>query len=70
MTHEERVYHHSYETCEGIAEHAERIAKLEELVIKLWHLLYFGLFKAREVEWTELKDAADQMKALGLEVDQ
>lgn len=32
MTHEERVYHHTYETCEGIAEHAERIASLEELV--------------------------------------
>lgn len=32
MTHDERVYHHMYETNEGIAEHAERIASLEELV--------------------------------------
>ena len=32
MTHEDRVYHHMYETNEGIAEHAERIASLEELV--------------------------------------
>ena len=31
MTHDDRVYHHMYETGEGIAEHAERIAKLEEL---------------------------------------
>lgn len=29
--HDKRVYHHMYETNEGIAEHAERIAKLEEL---------------------------------------
>lgn len=32
MTHEERVHHHMYETCEGIAAHAERIVSLEELV--------------------------------------
>lgn len=28
----ERVHHHMYDTCEGIAEHAERIVALEELV--------------------------------------
>ena len=38
MTHDERVYHHMYETNEGIAEHAERIASLEELVRDVWHL--------------------------------
>ena len=32
MTHDERVRHHLYETNEGILEHAERIALLEELV--------------------------------------
>ena len=35
MTEEERmarIHHHMYETCEGIAEHAERIVALEELV--------------------------------------
>lgn len=32
MTHEERVHYHMYDTCEGIAEHAERIVALEELV--------------------------------------
>ena len=36
MTHDERVYHHMYETNEGIAEHAERIASLEELVRDMW----------------------------------
>lgn len=27
-----RLRHHMYETCEGIAEHVERIVALEELV--------------------------------------
>ena len=35
MTHDERVYHHLYETCEGIAEQSERIASLEELVLDM-----------------------------------
>ena len=30
-----RLRHHMYETCEGIAEHAERIVALEELVADL-----------------------------------
>ena len=29
----QRVHHHMYDTCEGIAEHAERIVALEELVL-------------------------------------
>lgn len=36
MTHDERVRHHLYETNEGILEHAERIASLEELVQDMW----------------------------------
>lgn len=36
MTHDERVRHHTYDTLEGINEHAERIAKLEELVLDMW----------------------------------
>lgn len=40
MTHEERVYHHEMETCEGIHEHAERIAALEELVLDLYEFAY------------------------------
>ena len=38
MTDEERnqrIHHHMYETCEGIAEHAERIVALEELCVAL-----------------------------------
>ena len=42
MTHEERVYHHLYETLEGINEHAERIASLEELVLDMWHVLEYA----------------------------
>lgn len=36
MTHEERVWHHEMETCEGIHEHAERIAKMEEFLLELF----------------------------------
>lgn len=39
MTDEERakrIYHHTYVTCEGIQEHAERIVALEELVAGLF----------------------------------
>jgi len=35
MTHEDRVWHHEMETLEGIHEHAERIASLEELALAL-----------------------------------
>lgn len=31
-----RIHHHMYETCEGIAEHAERIVTLEELAKRLY----------------------------------
>lgn len=36
MKHEDRVWHHEMETLEGIHEHAERIASLEELVAELY----------------------------------
>lgn len=36
MTHDERVFYHTYTTCEGIAEHAERIVALEELCADMW----------------------------------
>lgn len=36
MTHEDRVWHHEMKTLEGIHEHAERIASLEELVLDMW----------------------------------
>ena len=40
MTHEERVWHHEMVTNEGIHEHAERIASLEELVLDLYGQLH------------------------------
>ena len=46
MTHDERVRHHLYETLEGITEHAERIASLEELVLDLYCLCY-----PQQVSW-------------------
>ena len=37
MTHDELVCHHEWEACEGIRQHAERIASLEELVLDMWN---------------------------------
>ena len=34
-----RLFHHMYETNEGIAEQSERIVALEELVQDMWRLL-------------------------------
>ena len=31
-----RLHHHMYETCEGIAEHAERIVRLEEVIAEMY----------------------------------
>ena len=31
-----RIHHHTYETCEGIAEHAERFVALEELCANIF----------------------------------
>ena len=45
MTEDERarrIHHHTYETCEGIAEHAERIVDLEELALDMWRLMDGG----------------------------
>ena len=39
MTHEDRVRHHEMETLEGIHEHAERIASLEELVADMYAVM-------------------------------
>jgi len=57
VTHDERVYHHMYETNEGIAEHAERIASLEELVRDMWDFIS----KADRMQWPEI---ADRMREL------
>lgn len=39
---QERIYHHLYETCEGIAQQTERIVTLEELVAELYRFADFG----------------------------
>ena len=58
MTHEERVLKHEY-SLEGIHEHAERIASLEELVLDM-------LLTDVEQHWCEL---AERARALGIEVE-
>lgn len=60
MTHEERVYHHEMETCEGIHEHAERIAALEELVLDMWLQLL------NAYDYKEVDDFASRMAELGV----
>ena len=63
MTHEDRVYHHMYETLEGIAEQSERIARLEELVEDMWHDLRKQLMPPWSGEYEQ------RMRELGLEVE-
>lgn len=46
MTEEQRkarVHYHTYTTNEGIAEHAERIVKLEELCADMWPIARSGV---------------------------
>lgn len=62
MTHDERVWHHEMETLEGIHEHAERIASLEELCVSLYR---FAM--SEYPDGTEL-NFAERMRELGLEV--
>ena len=54
MTHDERVYHHEMETLEGIHEHAERIAALEELVLDLYDFAQYSEY-ANDTEWQHYK---------------
>ena len=71
MTHDERVYHHLYETCEGMVEHAERIAKLEELVLDMWD--FFCVVPDEPHAFKEEIDFSievwKRMCELGIEVD-
>lgn len=64
MTHEERVWHHEMETLEGIHEHAERIASLEELVQdmeqeigNLWSIMSTCIRQRRSPNAYELVEA-------------
>ena len=69
MTHDERVYHHEMETCEGIHQHAERIASLEELVIDMWKVTSRLADVAMEYDHTpsadEVKGALDLLAVTG-----
>ena len=71
MTHEERVYHHLYETMEGIAEQSERIASLEELVVYAYecavHSDHATCSDCRRMNGKCL--LADRMSKLGVEVE-
>ena len=71
MTHEERVYHHLYETMEGIAEQSERIASLEELALFIMHQCNDGNPRCDEcIGWNGGECVAlTRMRELGLEVD-
>ena len=66
MTHDERVYHHMYETNEGIAEQAERIASLEELVRDMMRYYFMPSTIDRKQRETELIERANE---LGVEED-
>ncbi len=61
MTHDERVWHHEMETLEGIHEHAERIASLEELVLDMWAQLL------NAYDEKELYEFAERMAELKME---
>ena len=64
MNHDERVRHHMYETCEGIAEHAERIVSLEELVQEL--LPYAGDSCPEECRYREECETEENLGSIGL----
>lgn len=65
MTHDERVWHHEMETCEGIHEHAERIAALEELVLDMRECLVDVCKRCHELRWP--CDVEDAMRELGVD---
>lgn len=52
----QRVHHHTYETCEGIREHAERITKLEELVFDALSVLLGWAMALNELSGYEQLD--------------
>ncbi|MBR3383695.1 MAG: hypothetical protein IKG69_00545 [Atopobiaceae bacterium] len=68
MTHDERVLRHEY-SLEGIHEHAERIASLEELVLDMWFWGYCGHMDSESEEWQmdHIAGVLDRMAALGLD---
>lgn len=69
MTHEERVWHHEMETLEGIHEHAERIAALEELALDMRRdlAMVIALPSYADGHMDRLCSYDDRMAALGIE---
>lgn len=68
MTDEERkarIHHHMYTTNEGIAEHAERIVKLEELLQDVYSLHWNGL-DCTECPWFDKCDTEGGCPWLGI----
>lgn len=69
MTHEDRVWHHEMETLEGIHEHAERIASLEELVLDMWNELDAATQHDAGGGRGIVYEFADRMRELGIEAN-
>jgi hypothetical protein len=67
MTHEERVYHHEMETCEGIHEHAERIAALEELVLDMYRRFHGVVIENWSYSSDDFYTYEQRMAELGVE---
>ena len=77
MTHDERVFYHTYTTCETPAEHAERIVKLEELLTDAYKTMdAWQLVIANSDQWgygngclEQLQELRGAMLKLGIEVN-
>jgi len=66
-----RIHHHMYETCEGIAEHAERIVRLEDENEKLRIIVcnwYPHMVKRVGIDALTQWGYMDVLRELGIEV--
>lgn len=75
-----RIHHHMYETCEGIAEHAERIVRLEEENAKLRELVSWMYrlmdescavqhpYAPEPIRYDTLIDVYEKLRELGIEM--
>ena len=66
---QERLYHHQYETNEGIEQQSERIVAMEELVMDVWPYAE-SVWKHWPLppDSTERSDLLERMSELGIEV--
>lgn len=72
MTDEERkarIHHHMYETCEGIAEHAERIVALEELCADMYKRFHGVVFECWAYSSDDFRMYEQRMDELGIPHD-